>query len=309
MDEDRSTTPPVPPPTFSVPPPESSEMLQPQPSEPSQPSSAQPEVTSTDMDNDGNSDGDGNAPQMKSEPAPQSKLPRPARGKTPEPNRVIQISHSTNTNGHVNGHSHAAAVAHAPHLAREQSVTPGSPGGHLNPFDWEDLEARFEKALASANEDEQALLEEFADLVKYFNVWASTASAHDNDRAAKRYGAALDCHCGHIGSFADGSRLQTRTHFVKLRETDLASKRQHCEFQKFPDGIAGILLLTAPNASRRVGGTGVPERDGVVEPDAGLASRPTAASQCAELRCLTVSLEKFQHFVINFAAFLLSAMA
>lgn len=181
MDEDRSTTPPVPPP-------EASETLQTQLPEPSQTPSAQREVIDVDMDSDGN--GDGNGPQSQPEPVPQSKLPRLARGKTPEPNRVIQISHNTDKNGHANGHSHAAVVAHAPHLAREQSATPGSPGGHLNSFDWDDLEARFEKALASANENEQALLEEFEALVKYFNVWASTASAHDNERAAKRYGAA-----------------------------------------------------------------------------------------------------------------------
>lgn len=137
--------------------------------------------------------------QNQTESAPPSKLPRPARGKTPEPARVIQISHHTNgqsnghsngqSNGQSNGHSHAAAVAHAPYLVREQSVVPGSPGGHLSSFDWDDLEARFEKALADANEHEQALLEEFGDLVQYFKVWASTASAHDNERAAKRYDA------------------------------------------------------------------------------------------------------------------------
>lgn len=185
MDENRSTTPPVSPPG-------SSETLQTQHPEPPDPSSAQAEVIDTDMDIDGNSNGNG--PQSQPELLPQSKLPRLARGKTPEPNRVIQISHSNNiktsTNGHVNGHSHAAAVAHAPHLAREQSGPPGSPGGHLSSFDWDDLETRFEKALASANESEQALMDEFQDLVKYFNVWASTAASHDNERAAKRYGAA-----------------------------------------------------------------------------------------------------------------------
>ncbi|CAN8101364.1 unnamed protein product [Discula destructiva] len=198
MDGIRSTTPPISPQ-------ESSETLQqqhqqsqqPEQPEQSQPPSFQEEIMVID-DND---------QESQPESAPPSKLPRPARGKTPEPNRVIQISH--HTNGHASGHSHAAAVAHAPHLSREHTATPGSPGAHLNSFDWDDLEKRFERALADATEHEQALLAEFGDLVKYFNVWASTASAHDDERAAKR--------------------LQTRTHYVQIKETDLASKRQHYE--------------------------------------------------------------------------------
>lgn len=175
------------------------------------------------------------AQDHRSEPAPQSRLPRPAHGKTPELHRTIQTSHQTNghtngnTNGNTNGHSHAAAVAHAPHLAPERSATPGSPIGNLTCFDWEDLEARFDKALVDANEKEQDLMDEFEKLVKYFNVWASAASSHDNERASKRCGTPR-CVSWSLGQlWLTCSRLQTRTHFVKLKETDLASKRQHCE--------------------------------------------------------------------------------
>lgn len=170
VDECESTTPPIPPA-------DTSETLQQPHPEPSQPPSAQKEVMDTDIDE--------TDLENQTEQAPQSKLPRPARGKTPEPSRVIQISH--HTNGKSNGHGHAAAVAHAPHLARERSETPGSPGSNLDLFDWDDLETRFEKALTDANQNEQAMLDEFESLIKYFNVWASTASAHDNERAAKRY--------------------------------------------------------------------------------------------------------------------------
>ncbi|KAI0405908.1 hypothetical protein F4802DRAFT_596872 [Xylaria palmicola] len=58
--------------------------------------------------------------------------------------------------------------------------------GHLAPFDWEDFEDRYEKALQEADEKEKQMLEEFAQLVKYFNVWASASSTHDNERAVKR---------------------------------------------------------------------------------------------------------------------------
>lgn len=213
---------------------------------------------------------DDNGPEDQISSAPQSKLPRLARGKTPEPSRVIQISHHT-TNGQANGHSHAAAVALAPHLARDRSATPGSPGGQLNSFDWDDLETRFEKALADANQNEQALLDEFEDLIKYFNVWASTASTHDNERAAKRYRATRCLFLKGISRLTR-SRLQTRTHFVKLKETDLASKRQHCKFHLLMASpmTTKLDLLTAPGSCRRVCRTSVPERDGVAERNAGV---------------------------------------
>lgn len=188
MDKSRSTTPPLPPP-------ESSETLQQQPAELSHstPPSAQPEIQegpAAPMEIDGQENEE--TQDIRIEPVPQSRLPRPAHSRTPEPNRVIHVSHQTNghaqSNGLANGHSHAAAVSHAPHLAPERLAVPDSPIGNLSAFDWEYLEARFEKALADANDTEQGLMEEFERLIKYFNVWASAASAHDNERAAKRYG-------------------------------------------------------------------------------------------------------------------------
>ncbi|KAI1656883.1 hypothetical protein F4813DRAFT_362167 [Daldinia decipiens] len=79
--------------------------------------------------------------------------------------------------------------------------------GHLVAFDWEDFEDRYEKALQEADEQEKQLLEEFDTLVKYFNVWASASSAHDNERAVKR--------------------LQTRERHVRLSEQTLLQKKQH----------------------------------------------------------------------------------
>ncbi|KAL7620297.1 hypothetical protein AAE478_009290 [Parahypoxylon ruwenzoriense] len=79
--------------------------------------------------------------------------------------------------------------------------------GHLAAFDWEDFEYRYEKALEEADEVEKQLLEEFDQLVKYFNIWASASSAHDNERAIKR--------------------LQTRERHVRLSEQTLLQKKQH----------------------------------------------------------------------------------
>ncbi|KAI1413982.1 hypothetical protein F5Y13DRAFT_159492 [Hypoxylon sp. FL1857] len=79
--------------------------------------------------------------------------------------------------------------------------------GHLAAFDWDDFGDRYEKALQEADEHEKQLLEEFDNLVKYFNVWASASSAHDNERAVKR--------------------LQTRERHVRLSEQALAQKKKH----------------------------------------------------------------------------------
>lgn len=105
------------------------------------------------------------------------------------------------------------------------SDTPDTPGDFPS-FDWEDFEARYEKALADADEKERELLREFDGLVKvrdlshlddsgltmtpqYFNVWASTSSSKDNERAVKR--------------------LRTRQRYVVMAEQNMAQKEEHSE--------------------------------------------------------------------------------
>ncbi|KAK4161965.1 hypothetical protein QBC43DRAFT_89179 [Cladorrhinum sp. PSN259] len=84
--------------------------------------------------------------------------------------------------------------------------SPSTPG-YLAPFDWEDFEARYEEALANADEEEKRLLAEFEDLIRFFNVWATSASAHDAERGVKR--------------------LQTRERYVKIAEQSLSQKKKH----------------------------------------------------------------------------------
>lgn len=84
--------------------------------------------------------------------------------------------------------------------------SPSTPG-HIPPFDWEEFETRYELALADMDGEEKELLEEFDRLVNYFNVWASAASAHDDERAVKR--------------------LQTRERYVKIEEQSLSQRKQH----------------------------------------------------------------------------------
>jgi hypothetical protein len=105
--------------------------------------------------------------------------------KTPEPRQ---------SRDRLNGHKDPA----------ERS--PSTPG-HLAPFDWDEFEARYEEALADADRQEQELLQEFEELVKFFNVWASAASVNDTERGIKR--------------------LQTRERYVKIAEQSLSQKKKH----------------------------------------------------------------------------------
>lgn len=93
----------------------------------------------------------------------QSRLPRPANSKTPEP-RIVTLSKSTS----AKHRSQANGLTNAAHLAAERSATPDTPGTvrSIASFDWEDMEARFEAALADANQNEQALMAEFEALVR-----------------------------------------------------------------------------------------------------------------------------------------------
>ncbi|OIW24099.1 hypothetical protein CONLIGDRAFT_125620 [Coniochaeta ligniaria NRRL 30616] len=122
---------------------------------------------------------------MAADPFTQQQPARRTQVKTPEP--------KTSTD-HMNGHKDTTATS------------PSTPG-HLAPFDWDEFEGRYEQALAEANNQEKELLEEFDRLVKYFNVWASAASVHDNERGAKR--------------------LQTRERYVKIAEQSLVQKKKH----------------------------------------------------------------------------------
>lgn len=125
--------------------------------------------------------------------------------------------------------------AKTPDLSAESQngrLTPNPPAV-LGPFDWDDFEARYEKALMDADEQERDILKEAESLAKvrhaasclchlstcytkisqpfvqYFQVWSSAASAHDDERAVKR--------------------LQTRQRFVNISEEKMAQKQQHCK--------------------------------------------------------------------------------
>ncbi|CAK7272948.1 hypothetical protein SEPCBS119000_005394 [Sporothrix epigloea] len=129
-----------------------------------------------------------------SQALPQSRSPRsPVR--TPELQTTLSQQKAV-----IHGRQHLRSASQA------RDLSPGTPG-HIPPFDWESFEARYEQALMDMNSEEKELLQEFDRLVKYFNVWASAGSAHDDQRAVKR--------------------LRTRERYVKIAEQSLGQRKQH----------------------------------------------------------------------------------
>lgn len=149
-EDDRSTTP-------TTPPQESPEALQP------------PSPTYAQLEAEHNLEevAETQQPERKMETNDrQSRLPRRASTRTPDP--PVSRPARVDTDHRTNGHGHAATGTQVIHLLPERSSTPGTPSS-LPPFNWDDLETRFEKALSQANQNEQELMAEFKALVKVTN--------------------------------------------------------------------------------------------------------------------------------------------
>lgn len=145
----------------------------------------------------------------------QVKTPEPRNNTTTPTNEPITID-TVNQNSNSNqGNSNNLNSLHLKTsinplprniFAAHTLSSPSTPGTLPN-FDWDDFVTRYTESLAVADAEEQGFLEEFQQLVQYFNVWASSSSAHDTDRAVKR--------------------LQTRERYVRLSEQNLAQRRKH----------------------------------------------------------------------------------
>ncbi|KAH7635047.1 hypothetical protein B0T09DRAFT_327854 [Sordaria sp. MPI-SDFR-AT-0083] len=149
----------------------------------------------------------------------QVKTPEPRDNTTTPTNEPITTTSNLNNNNLGNNNSNLASLYQTLNpiktsinptprniLAAHALSSPSTPGTLPN-FDWDDFVTRYTESLSAADAQEQELLEEFQQLVQYFNVWASSSSAHDTDRAVKR--------------------LQTRERYVRLSEQNLAQRRKH----------------------------------------------------------------------------------
>jgi len=77
----------------------------------------------------------------------------------------------------------------------------------LEPYSWDDLEARYSKAMGERAAVEDKLAQEFKSLTEVFTAWAQTTSTHEDNRAIKR--------------------LRTRISKVQDEEKTLGEKKQH----------------------------------------------------------------------------------
>lgn len=85
---------------------------------------------------------------------------------SPSRNHIPRAEELPNGGNHrVNQQQHHRVQTPETQKRRSNRSEMASPG-HLVPFDWEDFEDRYEKALQEADEKEKQMLEEFAQLVK-----------------------------------------------------------------------------------------------------------------------------------------------
>ena len=142
----------------------------------------------------------------------QVKTPEPRNNTTTptnEPITIDDINQGNNFNSlHQTLNPITTSINPTPRniFAAHALSSPSTPGTLPN-FDWDDFVTRYTESLSAADAQEQELLEEFETLIAYFNVWASSSSAHDTDRAVKR--------------------LQTRERYVRLSEQNLVQRRKH----------------------------------------------------------------------------------
>ncbi|KAF2442317.1 hypothetical protein P171DRAFT_433845 [Karstenula rhodostoma CBS 690.94] len=81
------------------------------------------------------------------------------------------------------------------------------PADEIVDFDWEELHERYHNTISTASAQEQELLEEFAQLMDYFKIWADAGANQESDRTFHR--------------------LRTRMTYVQNSEQKLANTRQH----------------------------------------------------------------------------------
>lgn len=81
------------------------------------------------------------------------------------------------------------------------------PAHRLPAFDWEDLHARYHAAISKCQGEEDALMQEFQNLMTYFRIWAESGHVHETNRTYHR--------------------LQTRSTYVRHAEDTLEQKRNH----------------------------------------------------------------------------------
>ncbi|KAL5121204.1 hypothetical protein ACEQ8H_000672 [Pleosporales sp. CAS-2024a] len=111
----------------------------------------------------------------------------------------------------------------------DEDASDSDPAEMVDDFDWDDLHARYHKAMDECHDHEGALTEEWESLMNYFRIWAGSGHEHETDRTFQR--------------------LKTRTAYVQNAEAKFESKRNH--YINVVKAFEGALqLLKAQSFSR-----------------------------------------------------------
>ncbi|KAL6715946.1 hypothetical protein ACLMJK_006908 [Lecanora helva] len=109
-------------------------------------------------------------------------------------------------------HTHTTATQPQPpppHSPPEphQQPDPFSPTATLLPYDFKDLESRFQVRMAQCDRVEEEIEAEFREVLSLFSLWREIGSAYEEERARKR--------------------LRTRTSHLRTSEAKLQDKKDH----------------------------------------------------------------------------------
>ncbi|KAJ4989239.1 hypothetical protein SVAN01_05318 [Stagonosporopsis vannaccii] len=61
------------------------------------------------------------------------------------------------------------------------------PALRIADFDWGDLHERYHDAIKKSSREEEALMQEWASLMEYFQIWANSGHEHETDRTFRRH--------------------------------------------------------------------------------------------------------------------------
>ncbi|KAF2739262.1 hypothetical protein EJ04DRAFT_519761 [Polyplosphaeria fusca] len=95
----------------------------------------------------------------------------------------------------------------AEEMEQELMSSDDNPSEEIENFDWEDLESRYHTAMEQCHANEKDLMNEWADLIKFFKIWADAGHTQETNRTF--------------------SRLRTRMAHVENSEQRLEKSKQH----------------------------------------------------------------------------------
>lgn len=154
------------------------------------------------MENKPNETSDSRTQEGSDNDRPTAALVREGSGDTeraPPSNQQTPIVEKSNPNEQV--------VKEEEEESYDEEQDLADPNEPLKPFNWNDLEAEYHAAMKKCDDEESALMEEWVELTKFFQIWAQSGHHQETDRTFRR--------------------LKTRMAHVQHSEEDIEKTRQH----------------------------------------------------------------------------------